>query len=613
MPDSGLGEARTVLRLSIVPTLLGLSLLPPACFATDVAVTMFGPKQYLTSTRRRPTLPRPRTEDKVLYFDSFRGVQGKGAITIQNGDGGGNNLVTDAVVFFNGLSIFDSSMMSQPGSTLQVPISMNDNNWVWVRLSGAPGSYLTIQAAAEITPDATTAQVVGMGGGAVSVQNHLGDTFTLTIPPLALDQDTSISVSALPKALPSPIAKNLYPGVVLEPSGLVFSLPATVTVTLHQALDPGAMLFSFENSGFVLPTANQALATAKNSIQGQIYHFSPPLEADDPTEEELSSTETEIEEAYPPSSVGTVAPTCFNPDVYCFQVANWIDAVDGLLSIANSDNVSPQAAAGAQANAGTILREAVVGLLAQPMLGDPCGLNSVATGELVAAVLSLLKDSGLASQLAARECLLTVSPPSVALSLGQTWNQAITATLTDPNDNERSCSTTTWDSSKTSVVTVAPSGMSCVPTGVAMGVSSVSANCDGLPSSNQTAVTVCSLSGTWQGSYSGETISCAERGPDGGCIEWGGLKESSGTVSISFTQSGGNVTADLVGYTFTGTDVNGAVSLSAMLPCNAGTSSCPAQITGTLAPDCSTFSGNFYYDRPRTATGTFTLYPPAAQ
>ena len=177
---------RSVLWLALLSMFVGLALLPPACFAQDVQVTMFGPKQYLRTTA-----------SVDVFTDNFLGVQGNGTVIIQNGDGNGKNLVSDLMIVINGVPLADWSALMQPGYKLEAPILMDQNNSVLVIILGKAGSYLTIQAQAEITPDATTTQVIGIAGGTASVQNHLGDTFTLTIPPLALDQDTPISISAL--------------------------------------------------------------------------------------------------------------------------------------------------------------------------------------------------------------------------------------------------------------------------------------------------------------------------------------------------------------------------------------------------------------------------------
>jgi len=205
-----------------------------------------------------------------------------------------------------------------------------------------------------------------------------------------------------------------------------------------------------------------------------------------------------------------------------------------------------------------------------------------------------------------KACKFSVSPQNLLLNVGETWQPGITSTLLDPNGNRRSCSVENWYCANLNVVDITPlTGSFTFPTGVAPGVANVSANCDGLLAS--TNVSVCSLSGTYQGQFSGTTISCAQRAPDGTCQEWGPPKSISGTTAVPFTQNGTSVSAVIVGYTFTGTNDNGNVTLTNTVPCNAAKSACPAGLSGTLSPDCLTFSGSFHDDRPRTIAGTFSL------
>lgn len=443
--------------LALLSTFLGLTLFLPACFATDVDVTMFGPKQYL------------RTTDKVnFYSHSFRGVRGKGTAIIQNGDGNGNNLVKDALILINGIPVFDSSKMNQPGYTLEAPIWMDEKNWILLLLIGEPGSYVTIQVAAEITPDATTTQVIGIAGGTVSVQNHLGDTFTLQIPPLALGGDTSISISSLPRALPSPIAKNLYPGAVLGPSGLIFSLPVKATVILHQPLaNPAAMLLSQKNSDFVLPSANQTVLTAQNSIQGEIYHFSPPLVAGAPTEDEIRSM------------VHLIAG---QPDT---TLEDLLENVNSLLYLAklveylgyDLSSLDPMK------DAKNLLERGAAFFVAAPMPANPCGTYSLEMEWLWHALstLGVGLESGLDSDVLARTCSFHVSPPTASLGVGQSLQKALTATLRDASGNLRTCSVLNWYSFNEGVVEVAESGDNqATLTGVGQGTADVWASCDGL-------------------------------------------------------------------------------------------------------------------------------------
>jgi hypothetical protein len=107
---------------------------------------------------------------------------------------------------------------------------------------------------------------------------------------------------------------------------------------------------------------------------------------------------------------------------------------------------------------------------------------------------------------------------------------------------------------------------------------------------------LCSLNGTWQGQYSGTTIT-----------HKGKPKGVSGPVTAVFAQDGTSVSGVVYGVSVSGTNDDGTVTVGAEVPCRKGTSECPAGLTGTLSPDCSTLSGSFYVDRPRTIEGQFSL------
>jgi|CZKD01.1.fsa_nt_gi hypothetical protein len=582
---------RSVLWLALLSMFVGLALLPPACFAQDVQVTMFGPKQYLRTTA-----------SVDVFTDNFLGVQGNGTVIIQNGDGNGKNLVSDLMIVINGVPLADWSALMQPGYKLEAPILMDQNNSVLVIILGKAGSYLTIQAQAEITPDATTTQVIGIAGGTASVQNHLGDTFTLTIPPLALDQDTPISISALPNALPSPIANNLYPGAVLGPEGVQFSLPVSVDVTSHNPVDnPGAAtLYWVEDSAHVLPLANQSAA------HGQIYHFSPPVAWGQPScgdmqargewwWDEPQQTPQNLIDNY--NGVISLLPTA--QSLGCSRsVTNFLLGIAQEIALETGDTLRSEPApeympCGPYTNLMKRWEAMVADAMARVTGNTPINLK------IIGWYTEWIKE------IKARECTFSVAP-SLSLFVGETSQQGITATLINPVGEQKSCSLIDWYNSNPTAVAIGNIGNVCSPTGVARGVSSVSANCDGLASSNEAVVSVCSLSGTYQGGYSGQTIGCVLRAPDGGCLKRG-PKSISGTIAIPFTQNGTSVSAVIMGYTFTGTNKNGNVILGAMVPCKSGTSTCPAGLNGKLSSDCSTFSGSFYDDRPRTITGTFSL------
>lgn len=188
-----------------------------------------------------------------------------------------------------------------------------------------------------------------------------------------------------------------------------------------------------------------------------------------------------------------------------------------------------------------------------------------------------------------------------------------------------------WSSDNSSVATVDPnSGLVTAVNGGTATISGVLNDKTSLTTSDcqenyavSLPVTVCSMTGTWQGEFSGETISCAVQTSEG-CATWGQPIPISGPVTVASTQNGTSVSAvislsaDPVEGTFTGTNINGNVSVEGMLPCHVPCptsadpsamcpAECPAGLSGTLSSDCSTFSGSLYDDRPRTVTGTISL------
>jgi hypothetical protein len=176
----------------------------------------------------------------------------------------------------------------------------------------------------------------------------------------------------------------------------------------------------------------------------------------------------------------------------------------------------------------------------------------------------------------------------------------------------------TWSSDTPSVATVDPNS------GLVTAVNGGSANISGVlnpkapnappnyqdclePYSVSVPLTVCSLAGTWQGTFLGQRISCAQRDSNGCCIQRGGLNVKSGSVSATFVQSGMNVSTSIQGELLTGTDVNGTVSVETTVPGYCGTVEVPAVVSGSISSDCSTFTGSFYVAKGRPKTGTFVV------
>jgi hypothetical protein len=114
--------------------------------------------------------------------------------------------------------------------------------------------------------------------------------------------------------------------------------------------------------------------------------------------------------------------------------------------------------------------------------------------------------------------------------------------------------------------------------------------------------------GTWQGTYSGQTIACAKRDKGGCCVKWGGPEVIGGPLTGTLSQNGTSVSGDLGELVdLSGTNTNGDVSLETTVLGFCRTVEVPAGVIGTISSDSSTFSGSFYVNRARKIVGTFSL------
>ena len=119
------------------------------------------------------------------------------------------------------------------------------------------------------TAPTTATQVVGLAGGTVSLP---AGKVSLTIPPGALSADTPITVTAMSSAgSPGPVYQ-------FGPSGLIFNLPVTVTLSVDPSLlPPGTavqdLILSYVDDYLEILTDVQ-IDIANSTITGKATHFS---------------------------------------------------------------------------------------------------------------------------------------------------------------------------------------------------------------------------------------------------------------------------------------------------------------------------------------------------
>jgi hypothetical protein len=333
-----------------------------------------------------------------------------------------------------------------------------------------------------ITTDATSTATIGIAGGIISATNHLGDVLTLTIPPLALTEDTAISVSALNSPLASPITDVLYPGAIFQPEGLQFNQPANVAVTLHAGLDaPSAgLIFWLMNPSLPLPIAGQT--GTPSSVQGQILHFSS-FDAALPTYGELSGLITETNAAASATLSNLQAnPSSITPGAlrtfYDYLASELTDA--GYAQLRGDDDLASTAFLNAGAQVNTL-----AALVNKASLPDaPCGLYTLAVYDIAVAEQRFgATDPSDTLALTSRGCTFRIAPTTLSLKAGQTVPQAFAATLLGPKGNQKSCKIINWISDDYGVADIVPiyaNSNVATPTGIGLGIAKVAAVCDGL-------------------------------------------------------------------------------------------------------------------------------------
>lgn len=111
-----------------------------------------------------------------------------------------------------------------------------------------PTGPITLNPAFDNTR-AATADIIAADGGVLTATDVDGRTITLTIPPDALDRTTTITLTPL-NALPGiPGGGSLFMGYAIEPAGITFAAPATITVTMPPTDVAGLLPFQMTPAG----------------------------------------------------------------------------------------------------------------------------------------------------------------------------------------------------------------------------------------------------------------------------------------------------------------------------------------------------------------------------
>jgi hypothetical protein len=115
---------------------------------------------------------------------------------------------------------------------------------------------------------------IGSGGGSLVLEDCLGSRVSLAVPPYALLSSREIKMTCLGSRPVDTLGSNVFPGILLEPSGLIFRYPAELRVFLPEPVeDPERnSIFTLGVDGIPRPVSNTA--AAGQFLVGEVRHFS---------------------------------------------------------------------------------------------------------------------------------------------------------------------------------------------------------------------------------------------------------------------------------------------------------------------------------------------------
>jgi hypothetical protein len=199
--------------------------------------------------------------------------------------------------------------------------------------------------------ETTAAMWIGPTGGAVSATAADGTTYTLSVPPDAVDGPTPISMTPVRSIDDTGLSGGFAGAVYLQPVGQVFAVPATLRITSSRQAAAGTRLVGFDlaDDGGTLDLIPAAPAD-DGSITEVIFHFSAPGAAWGSTEDlkllaptplgapgadtRLSDAVSQLLAEDTPWSVATMA------DAYAYILAAWSSTFeDQLTTVSGDDNL----------------------------------------------------------------------------------------------------------------------------------------------------------------------------------------------------------------------------------------------------------------------------------
>lgn len=257
------------LSFAVIRVLAMLAVAALAGAVPSHAGILFGPEVFVRDTNK------PRTETRIV---STSGYVGPFTIRIRIGDHLGQARLSSAMIWVDGRLIVIRRAVSRKVTEHAGPVVLAPKSTLQVSIKGTPGSRLTITIEGTRfvprlvpVPDSSSAVslLVSARGGRLETE-AAGVRYRLDIPANALHVPDRITITPLTLLTGLPLGGPLLGAVRLEPAGLRFLTP--VTLTIHLPTAPAApMGFGSQDDGTGVHL--HPIAAAGQEITMQLAHF----------------------------------------------------------------------------------------------------------------------------------------------------------------------------------------------------------------------------------------------------------------------------------------------------------------------------------------------------
>lgn len=152
----------------------------------------------------------------------------------------------------------------------------NDDDRVFTNSFDRPNPMPPIDVGLSLSSEDGVSAIIGPEGGSLTTQSPDASTFELIIPAGSVQQPTTITMTPIITLLPGPFAESLgssfTAGVHLQPDGLFFLQPLSLTVTPPGDIDASTWAWSYQEDGNSLQPV--PFISNGSAVTIDVWHFS---------------------------------------------------------------------------------------------------------------------------------------------------------------------------------------------------------------------------------------------------------------------------------------------------------------------------------------------------